>query len=149
MDRFARRTTSQRIGGVGDADVSGVENAMAGVSGLADHEYDVVVVGAGPYGLSTAAHLLGRGLRVATFGKALELWRRHMPRGMFLRSHAWTTNLSDPRGRYTFERFCRESGQSARYPIPKDVFVAYGLWFQQHVVPTLDETYVASIERST
>ena len=27
--------------------------------------YDVVVVGAGPYGLSTAAHLLGRGLKIA------------------------------------------------------------------------------------
>ncbi len=28
--------------------------------------YDAIVVGAGPYGLSTAAHLRGRGLSVAT-----------------------------------------------------------------------------------
>ncbi len=34
-------------------------------------QYDVVVVGAGPYGLSTAAHLIGRGLHVAVFGKVL------------------------------------------------------------------------------
>jgi len=129
--------------------MAGVSAIVPGTANPADHDYDVVVVGAGPYGLSTAAHLLGRGLRVAIFGRPLELWRRHMPRGMFLRSHTWSTNLSDPRGRYTFERFCRESGQSARYPIPKDVFVAYGLWFQQHAVPQVDETYVSSIERSS
>src|SRR3989442_14553793 len=44
-------------------------------------DYDVVVVGAGAYGLSTAAHLHGRGLKVAIFGKPLEMWRDHMPKG--------------------------------------------------------------------
>jgi ribulose 1,5-bisphosphate synthetase/thiazole synthase len=29
---------------------------------VATAQYDVVVVGAGPYGLTTAAHLLGKGL---------------------------------------------------------------------------------------
>ena len=57
-----------------------------------DAPYDAVVVGAGPYGLSAAAHLLGRGLNVAVFGKTLELWREHMPRGMLLRSQWWATN---------------------------------------------------------
>ena len=71
--------------------------------------YDAVVVGAGPYGLSTAAHLRGRGLKTAVFGKPLELWRNHMPRGMRLRSHWWATNLTDPRNAYGFERFFRES----------------------------------------
>src|SRR5205823_5417519 len=64
--------------------------------------YDVAVVGAGPYGLSTAAHLLGQGLRVAVFGRTLEMWREHMPGGMLLRSHWWATNLSDPRHAYGF-----------------------------------------------
>ena len=50
-------------------------------------QYDVVVVGAGPYGLSTATHLRGKGLNVAIFGKPMKLWREHMPEGMFLRSH--------------------------------------------------------------
>jgi len=55
--------------------------------------YDVVVVGAGPYGLSTAAHLLGRGLRVAVFGRTLEMWRDRMPKGMLLRSHWWVASV--------------------------------------------------------
>ena len=109
--------------------------------------FDVVVVGAGPYGLSTAAHLLGRGLRVAVFGRTLEMWRDRMPKGMLLRSHWWATNLSDPRRAYGFEQFARESGHSRGYPLPIQTFINYGLWFQQRAVPDVDETYVSSIAR--
>jgi cation diffusion facilitator CzcD-associated flavoprotein CzcO len=109
--------------------------------------FDAVVVGAGPYGLSTAAHLLGRGLNVAVFGRTLELWRDHMPNGMSLRSHWWATNLSDPRKDYGFEQFLKEAGHEKGYPVPLETFVNYGLWFQRRAVPNVDETYVASVER--
>lgn len=111
-----------------------------------DARYDAVVVGAGPYGLTAAAHLIGRGLNVAVFGKTLELWREHMPRGMLLRSQWSAANLSDPDRRYTFARFFRESGNAPVYPVPLDLFVEYALWFQRHAVPDVDETYVRSIE---
>ncbi len=109
--------------------------------------YDAVVVGAGPYGLSTAAHLRARGLRVAVFGRTMEMWRQHMPKGMLLRSHWWATNLSDPRNEFGFERFCRESNRDNAYPVPIQTFIDYGLWFQQRVVPDVETTYVSSIER--
>jgi len=109
--------------------------------------YDAIVVGAGPYGLSTAVHLRGRGLRVGVFGRPMEMWRQHMPKGMLLRSHGWATNLSDPRNESGFERFCRESSRDKAYPVPIQTFIDYGLWFQRRAVPDVDSTYVTAIER--
>jgi FAD-dependent urate hydroxylase len=109
---------------------------------------DAVVVGAGPYGLSVAAHLLERGLRVAVFGKTLELWRHRMPKGMLLRSQWWATNLSDPGKRYRFDGFLKNSRYGrGSYPMPVQSFIDYGLWFREQAVPAVDETYVSSVAR--
>ena len=109
--------------------------------------YDAAVIGAGPYGLSAAAHLRGRGLKTAVFGTPMGMWREHMPRGMLLRSHTWATNLSDPHRRSGIERFFEESKYQNTYPLPIEAFVEYGLWFQQREVPDVDRRFVASIER--
>jgi thioredoxin reductase len=110
-------------------------------------QYDVVVVGAGPYGLSTAAHLGEKGLKVAIFGKPLELWQEHMPKGMLLRSYWWAVNLSDPEKRYDMKRFLQlKDGQEGPDPLPIETFLDYALWFQQHAVPNVDETYVSCVE---
>jgi thioredoxin reductase len=109
--------------------------------------YDAVVIGAGPYGLSTAAHLQGRGLKIAIFGKPLKLWREHMPSGMLLRSYWWATNLSDPEKKYGLEQYFEAENQHEIDPFPIESFINYGLWFQKHAVPNVDETYVTTIER--
>lgn len=109
--------------------------------------YDVVVMGAGPYGLSTAAHLLGKGLQVAVFGKPMELWRDYMPKGMLLRSYWWATSLSDPQKQFGLARYLQELGQEPLDPVPGDTIAEYGLWFQKHAVPIVDEAYIQMIER--
>ncbi len=111
----------------------------------ATHDYDAIVVGAGPYGLSVAAHLRGLGLRAGVFGKGLGLWHDNMPEGVFLRSRAWAMHLSDPRHRYTLDRFARETHADISNPISRSTFVAYGLWFQDRAVPSVDPTFIASI----
>jgi FAD-dependent urate hydroxylase len=110
-------------------------------------QYDVVVVGAGPYGLSAAAHLLAQGLKVGVFGRPLHFWREHMPEGMLLRSYWWASNLSDPEGACSFARYFQVIGLDAFNPLPAEIFVEYGLWFQKQVVPEVDETYVLCVER--
>jgi pyruvate/2-oxoglutarate dehydrogenase complex dihydrolipoamide dehydrogenase (E3) component len=107
----------------------------------------IVVIGAGPYGLSVAAHLQGRGLKVAIFGKPLRLWRDHMPKGMLLRSYWWAVNLSDPQKKYTISNYLRLHCQDGPDPLPIETFIDYGLWFQKHSVPNVDETYVTCVER--
>ncbi len=108
-------------------------------------KYDVVVVGAGPYGLSISSHLLGKGLTVATFGKTLYFWSNHMPHGMLLRSLWWATSLSDPEGKYSISQYFKEKGITPVDPMPGATIVDYGKWFQKRAVPNVDETYVADI----
>ena len=43
---------------------------------------DVVVIGAGPYGLSISADLRSLGVDHRVFGRQMEMWREHMPAGM-------------------------------------------------------------------
>jgi hypothetical protein len=123
--------------------LSSIEEQHDSVSAL---QYDVVIVGAGPYGLSTAAYVLEKGLRVGIFGKPINLRRKHMPEGMLLCSYWWATSISDPHGQYSLEQYFREKGQEPIDPLPVQTFIEYGLWFQKLAVPNVDETYVETIE---
>ena len=46
---------------------------------------DIAIIGAGPYGLSIAAHAVGRGLNFRIFGSPMRDWTQ-MPKGMLLKS---------------------------------------------------------------
>ena len=109
---------------------------------------DVAIIGAGPYGLSVAAHLRRSGLSVRQFGLPMHLWRANMPRGMYLKSQGFASNLSDPDAAFTLGTFCRSSGRPyADYglPVPLDTFVAYGAWFQQSAGLEVTEVMVTSL----
>src|SRR6185369_17203591 len=43
---------------------------------------DIAIIGAGPYGLSLAAHLRDRGRSFRVFGSPMRFWSDHMPAGM-------------------------------------------------------------------
>jgi FAD-dependent urate hydroxylase len=109
---------------------------------------DVAIVGAGPYGLSLAAHLRAAGVNFRQFGRPMHLWREQMPRGMFLKSQGFASNLSDPVGARTLAAFCRATGRPyADYglPVPLQDFVAYGDWFAGPLEGSLDQTLVARL----
>ncbi|PWI18306.1 dimethylaniline monooxygenase [Streptomyces sp. Act143] len=111
--------------------------------------YDLLVVGAGPYGLSIASHAAAAGLRVGVFGRPMASWRDHMPRGMFLKSEPWASHLSDPERRWRLDVYCAEQGMTARHgePIPVEVFAEYGLWFARNAAPEVDERMVTRVTR--
>ena len=108
---------------------------------------DVVIVGAGPYGLSAAAHLKSiKGLDVRVHGEPMSFWERHMPRGMLLRSPYVASHLSDPERALTLDTYQQECGRVQR-PVPLDRFVDYGRWFQRKVAPDLDTRQVVRVEK--
>ncbi|MFJ9706820.1 NAD(P)/FAD-dependent oxidoreductase [Streptomyces sp. NPDC101234] len=109
--------------------------------------YDLLVVGAGPYGLSIASHAAAAGLNVRVFGRPMASWRDHMPRGMFLKSEPWASNLSDPEGRWGLGAYCASRGVAAGHgqPIPLDMFSEYGLWFARNAAPPVDERTVTRV----
>ena len=112
---------------------------------------EVAIVGAGPYGLSLAAHLQSRGIHFGIFGPAMEVWRLHMPKGMLLKSDGFASNLSDPDGSFTLKQFCQSRGlpyDDTRMLVPLETFVEYGLAFQEKRVPQLDSRRVADIKRA-
>jgi cation diffusion facilitator CzcD-associated flavoprotein CzcO len=69
----------------------------------AREQLDVAIIGAGPYGLSAAAHLKARGLEVCVFGQPMDFWASKMPKGMLLRSPRVASTISDPMNAFTLE----------------------------------------------
>jgi hypothetical protein len=111
---------------------------------------DVVVIGAGPYGLSLAAHLRGKGISHRIFGKPMETWRERMPHGMLLKSDGFASNLSAPAAGYTLRDYCEVKGiayDDTKIPVQLETFIDYGMWFQRQLVPELDTRNVTEIHR--
>jgi Pyridine nucleotide-disulphide oxidoreductase len=106
---------------------------------------EVAILGAGPYGLSVAAHLPSFEKQV--FGATMAFWQNHMPKGMRLRSPREASNISAPGRRFSLEDFEREHNLEAVQPLPVETFIEYGMWFQRRIVPPPDERAVQLLER--
>ena len=110
----------------------------------------VVIVGAGPYGLSIAAHLRAAGVRLRIFGAPMSTWREQMPEGMYLKSDGFASSLSDPESSFTLKHFCQQEGiayDDTRIPVRLETFTAYGMAFQQRFVAELENKQVVAIRR--
>jgi len=111
---------------------------------------EVAVIGAGPYGLSLAAHLRARRVDFRIFGKVLDTWSRHMPETMILKSDGFASNLSAPARDSTLAAYCARRGLAYRdqgEPVPLSTFLAYAEDFRVHHVPNVEQVDVAKIER--
>ncbi len=110
---------------------------------------NTVIVGAGPYGLSLAAYLRHSGVPFRIFGRPMDSWRAHMPKGMCLKSDGFASNIYDPKNQFTLEKFCAERGipySDTGIPVQLETFCEYGLAFKQRVVPELEDKLIVAIE---
>ncbi len=109
-------------------------------------ENTTIVIGAGPYGLSATAHLRSQNVPTQIYGKPMEFWR-NMPPDMFLKSTWGSLNLSDPRRDYTLDRYGKIHNIPRQDPVSLKTFLAYAKWFQEDLVPDIDQTYVTLLTR--
>lgn len=107
---------------------------------------DVVLIGAGPYGLAAAAHLAAHGVATRVFGEPMSFWRHNMPQGMKLRSPWGATHIPDPQGELSLDAFTAARGLARREPLPLETFVDYGMWFQRAAVPEIDTRMIVRLE---
>ena len=91
---------------------------------------DVLIIGAGPFGLSIAAGASQLGIDHLIVGKPMEFWRSNMPKGMLLRS-ACDWHL-DPENIDTIESYVAGIGQTPAdvEPLSLDFYHSYVEWFQ-------------------
>ena len=115
---------------------------------LLPFDFDVTVVGAGPYGLSAGSHLGASGLRVRVFGDSMSFWAKTMPEGMLLRSPRAASTIADPAGALTLEAYEAATRTRPAAPVPLSTFVSYGKWFEQKLGDAVDRRSVSSVSSS-
>ncbi len=111
-------------------------------------DFDATIIGAGPFGLSSAAYLKNKNVRVGIFGDPMSFWQEHMPSGMYLRSNWAASFIADPCAELTLDHFKAESGRKFELPVPLQDFVDYGKWYQQKAVPELQRQQVRRVEKN-
>jgi lysine/ornithine N-monooxygenase len=116
---------------------------------MTNPECDIAIIGAGPYGLSAAAHLdAADGFDIRVLGKPMSFWEQQMPRGMLLRSPYVASNLSDPERALTLDGYQSDIGEAVLRPVALEKFVDYGRWFQRQAAPQLDTRTATRVERA-
>jgi FAD-dependent urate hydroxylase len=108
----------------------------------------VLVIGAGPYGLSISTHLRGLGIDHDIVGRPMDTWRAHMPEGMNLKSEPYASDMSTPKSGYDVAAYCRSHGLDFVErvgPLSRERFLAYADWYTEQLVPDVRDVTVTEI----
>jgi thioredoxin reductase len=109
---------------------------------------EIAIIGAGPYGLSLAAHLGARGIDYRIFGRPMDTWTRHMPKNMTLKSEGFASNLSAPAADSTIKAYFKQKNiayADQTIPVRLDDYLSYADAFRARFVPHVEETLVTSL----
>jgi cation diffusion facilitator CzcD-associated flavoprotein CzcO len=110
---------------------------------------DVLVIGAGPFGLSISAHLRHRGVEHTIAGRPMDTWRAHMPLGLFLKSEPYGSVISCAERGYDIATYSRVHGFGDYVdrvgPLSLERFLGYADWFTDRLVPDVRDVTVTNL----
>lgn len=112
---------------------------------------EVLIIGAGPFGLSISAHLRARDVDHLIVGAPMDSWRAHSPAGMFLKSEPYGSDFASPRSGYDVAAYCKSRGLDYVHrlgPLSVDRFLEYADWFIAKLVPDVRDDLVTGLTRS-
>jgi FAD-dependent urate hydroxylase len=109
---------------------------------------EVLIIGAGPFGLSISAQLRALGIGHRIVGRPMDTWRAHMPVGMNLKSEPYASAIASPRPGYDVAAYCRKH-QLAYVdrvgPLSLERFLDYADWYTEQLVPDVRDLTVTDI----
>lgn len=92
---------------------------------------DLLIIGAGPFGLALAGFAQENGINHQVVGVPMGFWRDNMPEGMLLRSTCdWSL---DPMGIHTIDAYLSTLGKRCGdvEPLSRGFYLDYASWFQE------------------
>ena len=110
---------------------------------------EVLIIGAGPFGLSISTHLRGRGIDHLIVGRPMDTWRAHMPTAMYLKSEPYGSDISCPQTGNDLDGFCRSEGIAGierGVPLSLERFLDYSDWYIKRLVPDVSDVTVTEIK---
>lgn len=109
---------------------------------------EVLIIGAGPFGLSISAYLRGHGVEHVIVGKPMDTWRTHMPVGMVMKSEPYASIIASPKAGYDVATYCRDHGfyyVDRVGPLSLERFLGYADWFTDLLVSDVRDITVTEI----
>lgn len=111
---------------------------------------DLLILGAGPFGLALAAYAQEQGIAHQVVGVPMGFWRNNMPQGMLLRSTCdWSL---DPLGIHSIDAYLDKLGKrcSQVEPLSRNFYLDYASWFQeQKAIRSLDSRITSLVSDGT
>jgi FAD-dependent urate hydroxylase len=113
---------------------------------------EVLIIGAGPFGLSIAAHLRAAGIGHRVVGRPMDTWKAHMPPGMMLRSEPYGSDMASPREGYDVAAYSRLHSLDYQHrlgPLSIERFLGYADWYTRELVSEVSDWTVTRVSPAT
>ncbi len=109
---------------------------------------EVVIIGAGAFGLSISAHLTARKIDHVIVGRVMNTYKSHSPAGMLMKSEPYASAIAAPSDGYDVAAYC--AAHSLEYqdrvgPLTLERFLEYADWYAEKLVPHVRDDVVTEV----